>query len=130
MAIYYRGSGLSWDQYLQANSFVGDVTNSIRRNSQDIKTAISDQAMDIIASNESLAQSIEYGLEDISGEIAELRSAFNYNMGLMLEQLRIQQQTLNGILNKLDAIHETILSVILCYIFGDLNRTYLNMFLV
>ncbi len=75
MALYYRESGLTWSQYLQAESFVGDITGQVQQ---------------------------------ISGEIAELRAAFSYNMGLVLEQLRIQGRTLEGILNQLDAIHETL----------------------
>ena len=73
-----------------------------------MKSAISNQTQNIVASNEALARGFEYGLEQISGEIAELRAAFDYSMGLALEQLRIQTRTLEGILDQLDAIHETL----------------------
>ena len=108
MALYYRESGLTWGQYLQANTFIQNITGQIKRSGQEISQTISDETRDLIASNEALADAFDYGFEQISGEIAELRAAFEYSMGLMLEQLRIQQRTLEGILNQLDAIHETL----------------------
>ena len=108
MSIYYRDSGLTWSQYMQESSFVQDITDSIQRSSESMTSAISNQTQNIVASNEALGQAFDYGLEQISGEISELRAAFDYSMGLTLEQLRIQTRTLEGILDQLDAIHETL----------------------
>jgi len=120
MSIYYRESGLTWKQYLQADSFVQDITGEVRRTGQGIRTAISDQTRNIIASNDALARefgegfdsvnsTLEWGFGRVVSEIVELRAAFSYGMGLVLEQLRIQQRTLDGILDRLDAIHETLI---------------------
>ena len=119
MSIYYRDSGLTWGQYLQADSFVQDVTGEIKRSGEGIKTAISDQTRNIVASNDALARdfgegfdsvnsTLEWGFGRVVSEISELRAEFSYGMGLVLEQLRIQQRTLDSILDRLDAIHETL----------------------
>jgi len=81
--------------------------------------AISNQIRNIIASNDALARefgegfdsvnsTLEWGFERVADEISALRAEFSYGMGLVLEQLRIQQRTLDGILDQLDAIHETL----------------------
>ncbi len=119
MAIYYRDSGLTWSQYLQADSFVQDITGQMQHSGEGIRTAISDQTRDIIASNDALARdfgegfdsvnsTLEWGFGRVVSEISELRAEFSYGMGLVLEQLRIQQRTLESILDRLDAIHETL----------------------
>jgi tetratricopeptide (TPR) repeat protein/sRNA-binding regulator protein Hfq len=141
MSVYYRESGLTWKQYLQADSFVQDITGQVKRSGEGMKMAISDQTRSIVASNDVLARefgagfdsvnsTLEWGLGKVSGElaelregvtstlewgfgrvtseIAELRAEFTYGMGLVLEQLRIQQRTLEDILDQLDAIHETL----------------------
>jgi tetratricopeptide (TPR) repeat protein len=126
MAIYYRESGLTWKQYLLANAFVGDITDSVKRNGRELAATISDQTRSMIASNESLNKSLtrsfEYRVDQVSGEIAQLsseviqlsdgitglHSAFTYNMGLILDQLQIQQKILESILQQLDTIHETL----------------------
>lgn len=119
MSVYYRDSGLTWRQYLQADSFVQDITGEIKRGGEGIRTEISDQTKSIVASSDALSRefgegfdqvnsTLEWGFEKVAGEISELRAEFSYGMGLILEQLRIQQKTLDDILNRLDAIHETL----------------------
>jgi len=36
MAVHYFYSGLTWEQYLQVNSFVKDVRNTIRKTGREI----------------------------------------------------------------------------------------------
>ena len=119
MSTYYRSSGLTWSQYLQADSFVQDITGEIKRSGTGMKTAISDQTRNIIASNDALARefsegfdsvnsTLEWGFGRVVSELSELRAEFSYGTGLVLEQLRIQQRTLESILDRLDAIHETL----------------------
>ncbi len=119
MAIYYRGSGLTWEGYLQADSFVQDVTGQIKRSGEGVKTAISDSTRRMVASNEALERSfgagfdrvngtLEWGFDRVAGEIGALRSEFTYGMGLLHDQLLIANQALSGILNRLDEIHETL----------------------
>ena len=92
MSFYYRDSGLTWKQYLQADSFVQDITGEINRSGEGIKTAISDQTRDIIASNDALAMefgvgfdkvnsTLEWGLGRVVSEISELRAEFSYGSG-------------------------------------------------
>ncbi|MBM3240554.1 hypothetical protein FJZ31_30080, partial [Candidatus Poribacteria bacterium] len=96
-----------------------DITGEIKRNGKGVKMAISNQIRNIIASNDALARefgegfdsvnsTLEWGFERVADEISALRAEFSYGMGLVLEQLRIQQRTLDGILDQLDAIHETL----------------------
>lgn len=119
MSVYYSGSGLTWKQYLQADSFVQDITGQVKRSGEGIKMAISDKTRSIIASNDALARefgagfdslnsTLDWGFGRVIGEVAELRAEFSYGMGLVLEQLRIQNRILDGILDRLDAIHETL----------------------
>ena len=116
-----RSSGLTWSQYLQADSFVQDITGEIKRGGDGIKTAISDQTRSIVASSDALARefgegfdrvnsTLEWGLGRVVSEISELRAEFSYGMGLVLEQLRIQQRTLEDILDRLDAIHKVLIT--------------------
>jgi len=121
MSIYYRDSGLTWGQYLQADSFVQDVTGEIKRSGEGIKTAISDQTKKIVASNDALAMefgvgfdqvnsTLDWGFGRVVSELSELRAEFSYGMGLALEQLRIQQRSLDGILDQLDAIRKVLIT--------------------
>lgn len=119
MSIYYRGSGLTWEGYLQADSFVQDVTGQIKRSGEGISTAISDSTRQMVASNEALERSfgagfdrvngtLEWGFDRVSGELGALRAEFSYGMGLLHDQMRIMNEALSGILDRLDQIHETL----------------------
>jgi hypothetical protein len=37
MSTYYRSSGLTWEQYLQADSFVQDVTKGVKRSGEELQ---------------------------------------------------------------------------------------------
>ncbi|NIA12318.1 MAG: hypothetical protein GWP10_22040 [Nitrospiraceae bacterium] len=126
MASYYYGSGLTWAGYLQADSFVRDVTGQIRKSGEATRHEISAQTREMVASNELLSQEfgrgfdavngtlemgfdrLESALGDVEASIESLHSDFNYNMGLVLDQLQIQNQLTFGILERLDAIHKTL----------------------
>lgn len=126
MASYYYGSGLTWAGYLQADSFVRDVTGQIKKSGEATRHEISAQAREVVASNERLSQEfgrgfdavngtlemgfdrLESALGDVEASIESLHSDFNYNMGLVLDQLQIQNQLTFGILERLDAIHKTL----------------------
>jgi tetratricopeptide (TPR) repeat protein len=126
MASYYYGSGLTWAGYLQADSFVRDVTGQIKKSGEATRHEISAQTREVVASNERLTQEfgrgfdavngtlemgfdrLESALGDVEASIESLHSDFNYNMGLVLDQLQIQNQLTFGILERLDAIHKTL----------------------
>ena len=126
MAQYYMDSGLTWAQYIQANSFVRDVTGEIHKSGKETRYAISKQTSSLVASHEALAHSFGEGFDEISstlsegfgalegqldaihGGIEQLGAAFEYGMGLLAEQLAIQNTQLGNILQRLDAIHETL----------------------
>ncbi|MFQ6041547.1 MAG: hypothetical protein ACE5PV_11880, partial [Candidatus Poribacteria bacterium] len=116
---YHRGSNLTWQQALQADSFDRDITGGIKPSGEGIKMAISARTREIIASNDALVRefgasfdsinsTLEWGFGRVANEISELRADFRYGMVLALEQLRIQQNTFDDMLNRLDAIHETL----------------------
>jgi len=113
MSTYYRNSGLTWEQYLQADSFVQDITGSVKRSGERVASAISTQSRQIVGSLESGFGRMEYGLEQVAAGIEDLRAEFSYGMGLIVSQLQIQQQTLEGILDRLDTIHKTLESPLL-----------------
>jgi len=126
MAEYYFGSGLTWMEYLQANSFIRDVTGAIRETGNETRYAISDQTRTLVASNEALALDLQVGFDEISGTLSQgfgilerqldaisegiecLGAAFEWGMGLLVEQLAVQNHLLSNILERLDAIHETM----------------------
>ena len=126
MASFYYGSGLTWTGYLQADSFVRDITGQIRKSGEANRHKISAQTREIIASNERLSHEFGRGFDAVNGtleigfnrlesalgnveaSIDSLHSDFNYNMGLVLDQLQIQNQLTFGILERLDAIHKTL----------------------
>jgi hypothetical protein len=75
MAIYYYGSGLTWVGYLQANSFVRDITGQIKKSGEATRHEISAQTIEIVASNERLAQEFGNGFDAVNGT---LEMGFNY----------------------------------------------------
>jgi tetratricopeptide (TPR) repeat protein len=140
MAEYYFGSGLTWMEYLQANSFIRDVTGAIRKNGNETRYVISEETRNLVSSNEALSLAFEEGFDEVSGTLSEgfgmlgrrlddigegfeivgqrlaaisggierLGAAFEWGMGLLAEQLAVQDQLLGNILQRLDAIHETL----------------------
>jgi len=109
MSTYYYGSGISYVQYLQAKSFVADVTSGQQRAAKAINLTVSRQTRDIIASQEALAreniqcmqagfdrlrtsteegfEALTWGIEDVSRGISELNATFQWGFSEMLSQL-------------------------------------------
>lgn len=56
MSYYVWGSGITYSQYLQAQTFVEDVTSSSRDSGRRVSLELSKQTRELIASNESLAR--------------------------------------------------------------------------
>lgn len=128
MATFYLGSKLSWQQYLQASSFVKDIQGQIRRGSQRQHIAITAQTREIIASREAMSKkfgdgfdavngTLERGMADITEAVNEstsaiesLRSTFEYNLALIIEQMQLQSQAMMGMLQQMEAVHATLKS--------------------
>ncbi|MEK7727274.1 MAG: hypothetical protein AAB354_02610, partial [candidate division KSB1 bacterium] len=128
MATFYLGSKLSWQQYLQASSFVKDIQGQIRRSSQKEQVAINTQTREIVASREALVKKFGTGfdtlnntidrgfsnltnaIEGTTAAIDSLRSTFEYNLALMLEQMQLQSQVMMGMLQQMEAVHATLQS--------------------
>lgn len=128
MATFYLGSKMSWQQYLQASSFVKDIQGQIRRSSHKEQVAINAQTREIVASREALVKkfgagfdvinnTLERGFADVAqalegttAAIDSLRSTFEYNMALMLEQVQLQNQVMLGMLHQMEAVHATLQS--------------------
>ena len=101
MSYYVWGSGISYQQYLLAKSFVSDVTTSVSGTGKRISLQVEKQTRQLIASNESLLHqnlqlaestaegfdTLSYQLEDISGQIAELNSTFHWGFSQVIAQL-------------------------------------------
>jgi len=56
MSYYVYGSGISYQQYLQAKSFVADISSASRKAGREVSMQISRQTREVIASNEALAR--------------------------------------------------------------------------
>lgn len=126
MSIWYPLSGITYDQYLQANSFVKDITGEIKSSSKVLEARVSDQTKALVASNQQLAtelgrgfnyinSTIEWGfnrldyvLKNVNASIYSLRAHFDYSIALLLEEVHIHNRLLTDLLGKLDAIHKTL----------------------
>jgi len=102
VSYYVYGTRLSWNDYLQAKSFVSDISSSVRKSGHSISMDISRQTREVIASNEALAREhiranedlqrelsagfdrLSYDLQDISSGISELNSAFHWGFGELI----------------------------------------------
>lgn len=125
IADYVFGS-VPYQQYLQENAYVRDITGHIKKSGETTASKISAQTREIVASNEKLSNdfgqkidgmnvNLELGFErledsllDVEVAIENLQSDFNYGIGLVLDQLQIQNQLTYGILEKLNAIDEKL----------------------
>ena len=58
MSTYYSGSGLTYFQYLQAKSFVSDMTGGQQKAAKAINLSVAKQTREIIASQEALARGL------------------------------------------------------------------------
>lgn len=114
---YY--SSIPWEKRLLTEHITRDLNGQIRKSAQTTNHTISTQTKEIVASNEALAQTfgkgfdtlnntLEWGLADISYALEDLRADFNYGIALVLSQLQAQNEILLGILDKLDSIHKTL----------------------
>src|SRR5262245_31107571 len=128
MATFYLGSKLSWQQYLQASCIVKDIQGQIRRGSQKQHVAITAQTREIIASREAMTKkfgegfdamtgTLDRGLADVTEAVNEstsaiesLRSTFEYNLALIIEQMQLQSQAMVGMLQQMEAVHATLKS--------------------
>lgn len=126
MAVWYPGSGKTYSQFLQDNSFVRDIKGQIKTSGKSIKAEVSEQTKQLVASNQELARTfgegfnsinstlewgfnrVEHALEDVNVSIESLHADFNYSIGLLLEEVYTHNKLLSSLLNKLDAIHKTL----------------------
>jgi hypothetical protein len=126
MAIWYPGSGLTYNQYLQANSFFRDISGKVEVSKDTNKAKLNEQTKELIASNEQLSSNIELGfhsvsntltwgfnliergLNNIDSSIVSLQADFNYNMGLLIEQVQINNKILLTLIDKIDGISKIL----------------------
>jgi len=122
--------------YLGTGRYVDFMRSNLRRNlitqtNRLIYAEISAQTQEIIAGNDELARefgkgfdatnrTLEWGftniadrLSEISSTIEDLRADFNYNIGLVIEQMQIQNKLITEVIEKLDAIHKILESPLL-----------------
>jgi len=126
MSSWYPFSGITFGEYLQANSLAKDVTGQIKSSCKAIEVRISDQTKALVANNEQLAkeflgafnaatETIMWGYDqfedvmlDTKESIGELRASFDYHMALFLQELNVHSKLLTDMCTKLDAIHNTL----------------------
>ena len=107
------------------------LSRYLRTSGEALEARVSDQTKQIVASDEELARTFESGfdsitgvlqwgfggfkkaLEDVDMSIQSLHADFNYSMGLLLQEVQIQNELLSSLLKKLDAIHRTLESPLL-----------------
>jgi len=124
MSYYVYGSSLSWSDYLQAQSFVDDISSSSRETGRRVSMEISRQTREVIASNEALAREnirmmeastnritsgladidstlnagfdrLSYDLQDISSGISKLNATFHWGFGQLIAGIGHMNDTLS-----------------------------------
>jgi len=88
--------------------------------------AISEQTREVVASREALAKKFGDGFDGVRGTldmgfitleqalhgataaIDSLRASLDYNFALMIEQLRLQSQVMQGVFRQMEAMHATL----------------------
>ena len=126
MSNYYVGAETSWEEYLKDSSPNGVIKDEIRSTSLAERRAITRQTREIVASRRALVKrfgtgmnsvrntlekgfgTLESAIRDTQGSIEELRSSFDYHFALVLEQMKLQNQTTMNMLRKLESIHTTL----------------------
>lgn len=116
MSYYVYGSKLSWKDYLQAKSFMSDITSSVGKASHVVSMDISRQTREIIASNEALArdhirasediqrelsagfEQLSYDMQDISSGISELNATFHWGFGALIAGIGHMNDTLSELI--------------------------------
>ena len=127
MSYYVYGSSLSWNDYLQAKSFVDDVSSASRDAGRRVSMEISRQTREVIASNEALAREnirmmeastdriasgladidstlnagfdrLSYDLQDISSGISELNATFHWGFGELIAGIGHMNDTLSELI--------------------------------
>ena len=126
MDTFHLGTKTTWENYLKKSSFTKDINGEIRSHRKEEMVAISNQTREIVASQKALTKkfgagvnylgdSIDRGLyrlqkaaEGNKEAIEELRSSFDFNMALVVDQLRLQNRTMLGIIDQMEAINNTL----------------------
>lgn len=133
MAIYYRESGLTWGQYLQANSYVKEINGTIHKSGEHIRYKLSDQTKQIVAGNQALYRNFGEGFDQMNGTLVEgfcmigrqmnslnqnldaltlgierLGAAFEYGISLLAHQLEVQNQQIGKIVKHFEAIDKKL----------------------
>src|ERR1035441_1823654 len=107
MSIWYPSSGLTWGQYLQAESFAKDVRGSIDTTRSAVRSAISNQTRTLVASNAQLADRFGRAFDQMSGRL---------EMGL-----RAIDEGIVSVASAIEAFHADF-----TYSFRDRKSTRLN----
>ncbi len=119
MASYNWRSGLTYQQHLQNEAYLRDVTGEIRKSGQENRLVLSEQTRQLTASNEALARAfgdrfdqvngtLQEGFGQVGEGIAALGAAFEWGMSLLIQRMDEQNRLLDGILQRLEAIHHTL----------------------
>lgn len=125
MSYYVYGSSFSYNDYLQAKSFVKDITSKTGETGRAISMEIASQTRNVIASNEALSRNniiameamadslseelyygfdqISHGLRDISIGISELNSTFHWGFSQVIASMG----HMNDVLSELIKIAKT-----------------------
>ena len=114
---YYFLSSVDWPKYLQAMAITGDidivVSNQTRQrvaSDQALARSFGDSFSQVAGSVKMGFAELERSLEGTDASIDRLRSDFNYHAALLLDELRLQRGILLEIADRLDAIHQVLLS--------------------
>lgn len=117
-------SSETWIEYQTKKAYHEDLASQIRSNASTIEEGISEQTKQIVASNNELRNSINSSIDfqtmalnshlsKIGHSIDSLSSNFSYDIGLLIQETQLNNRLLTSLLDKIDAIQNTLDSPIL-----------------
>jgi len=113
MTTWYPGSGITWQQYLQANCFERNLKQAILNNAETISASIRLNTQSQVATAHQLQATFSEGIDVLSAGLDQLGARFEYSLGLLLDEARVQTKQFGQILQELDVIRRTLESPLL-----------------
>jgi len=120
----------TWVQYIAKKSYHDERTRVDKENARLIGGQISEHTRQVVANNYELLTTFQSGydtinktlswgfwefneqLSEIGISIDSLRSDFNYNIAILIQEVQITNNLLSSLVNKLDSMHQTLQSPI------------------
>ncbi len=110
MSIWFPGSGMLWEDYLQANRFERDLNQAIIENAKSISVSIDQNSQVQVATLRQLKSAFGSGIDSLSASLEGLGARFDYSLALLLDEARVQTHQFSKMLQDLSAIRLAVVN--------------------